>query len=57
MELPKWKAIPLLVIFGTFDLLYLGANLVKVPDGGWFPLLIGAIAFILADRLGPRVAS
>ena len=44
---PKWKAIPLLVIFGTFDLFYLGANLVKVPDGGWFPLLIGAIAFTL----------
>jgi len=44
---PKWKAIPLLVIFGTFDVLYLGANLVKVPDGGWFPLLIGAIAFTL----------
>jgi KUP system potassium uptake protein len=23
------------------------ANLLKVPDGGWFPLLIGAIAFTL----------
>ena len=27
--------------------LYFGANLTKVPDGGWFPLLIGAIAFTL----------
>ena len=28
-------------------MLYFGANLLKVPDGGWFPLLIGAIAFTL----------
>ncbi|HEU0310441.1 MAG TPA: potassium transporter Kup [Sphingomicrobium sp.] len=44
---PAWKAIPLLAIFFTIDLLYFGANLLKVPDGGWFPLLIGAIAFTL----------
>ncbi len=43
----KWKAIPLLVIFALVDLLYLSANLLKVPDGGWFPLLIGAIVFTL----------
>ena len=42
---PAWKSIPLLVVFFTIDLLYFGANLLKVPDGGWFPLLIGAIAF------------
>ncbi|RIX31553.1 potassium transporter Kup [Sphingomonas edaphi] len=44
---PAWKAIPLLFIFFTIDILYFGANLLKVPDGGWFPLLIGAIAFTL----------
>ena len=44
---PSWKAIPLLAIFFTIDMLYFGANLLKVPDGGWFPLLIGAIAFTL----------
>ena len=44
---PAWKAVPLLVIFFTIDILYFGANLLKVPDGGWFPLLIGAIAFTL----------
>ena len=42
---PAWKAVPLLAIFFTIDLLYFGANLLKVPAGGWFPLLIGAIAF------------
>ena len=44
---PRWKALPLLFIFFTIDILYFGANLLKVPDGGWFPLLIGAIAFTL----------
>jgi KUP system potassium uptake protein len=44
---PAWKAFPLLVIFATIDILYFGANLLKVPDGGWFPLLVGAIAFTL----------
>ena len=24
-----------------------GANLLKIPDGGWFPLLVGAVAFTL----------
>ena len=44
---PSWKAIPLLVVFFTIDILYFGAILLTVPDGGWFPLLIGAIAFTL----------
>ncbi|QDP18652.1 potassium transporter Kup [Sphingomonas xanthus] len=44
---PAWKAIPLLFVFFTIDILYFSANLLKVPDGGWFPLLIGAIAFTL----------
>jgi KUP system potassium uptake protein len=50
LSLWKWKkrvAIPLLTIFFIVDLAYFGANLTKVPDGGWFPLLVGAIAFTL----------
>ncbi|MEO7241203.1 MAG: KUP/HAK/KT family potassium transporter, partial [Sphingomicrobium sp.] len=41
----RWLSTALLVIFVTVDLSYLSANLLKVPDGGWFPLLVGAIAF------------
>ena len=52
----KWIAIPLLVVFGLVDLLYFSANLLKVPDGGWFPLLVGAIVFTLLT-LGPRAAN
>ena len=44
---PLWKSVPLLAVFFAIDLLYFSANLMKVPDGGWFPLLIGAIAFTL----------
>jgi KUP system potassium uptake protein len=37
----------LLAIFFIVDGAYFAANLTKVPDGGWFPLLIGVIAFTL----------
>src|SRR5688500_2195071 len=40
---PRWASIPLLVIFFLVDFTYFAANLTKVPDGGWFPLLIGLI--------------
>ena len=40
-----WAAVPLLALFYVVDLAYFGANLVKVPDGGWFPLLIGIVVF------------
>ena len=43
----RYVAIGLLALFFTVDGLYLGANLLKIPAGGWFPLLIGAIAFTL----------
>src|SRR3954452_4088563 len=35
----------LLVLFFSVDFTYLSANLLKIPAGGWFPLLVGAIAF------------
>jgi KUP system potassium uptake protein len=37
----------LLILFFTVDGAYLAANLLKIPAGGWFPLLVGAIAFTL----------
>jgi KUP system potassium uptake protein len=36
----------LLALFFTVDFTYLAANLLKIPAGGWFPLLVGAIAFM-----------
>jgi KUP system potassium uptake protein len=42
---PRWLSIPLLAIFFIVDVTYFAANLTKVPDGGWFPLLIGVVIF------------
>ncbi len=42
-----WTSIPLLVGFMTFDLAFLGANLVKVWQGAWVPLAIGSFVFCL----------
>ncbi len=46
----KWKkryAVPLLALFFVVDLAYFTANMTKVPDGGWFPLLVGVVIFTL----------
>ncbi|MGB7372877.1 potassium transporter Kup [Pontixanthobacter sp.] len=42
-----WYAAPVVILFLIVDGAYFAANLTKVPDGGWFPLLVGAIAFTL----------
>ena len=44
---PLWKALPLVLVFIVVDMAYLGANLIKVPDGGWVPLLMGLAIFTL----------
>ena len=41
----RWLVGVLLAVFFFVDFSYLSANLIKIPDGGWFPLLVGAIAF------------
>ena len=33
--------------FFVVDFIYFGANIVKIFDGGWFPVLIGAVMFML----------
>jgi KUP system potassium uptake protein len=46
----RWNRVAatlLLVLFFTVDLAYFSANVIKIPDGGWVPLLIGLIAFTL----------
>ncbi|MGZ8306975.1 MAG: potassium transporter Kup [Allosphingosinicella sp.] len=43
----KWLAGGLLALFFLVDAAYFAANLLKVPSGGWFPLMIGFIIFAL----------
>jgi KUP system potassium uptake protein len=44
---PLPLVIPVISVFFLLDGAYFAANLTKVPDGGWFPLLVGAIAFTM----------
>jgi KUP system potassium uptake protein len=41
----RLQAGALCALFAVFDLSFFGANLFKIPDGGWFPLVVGAIVF------------
>ncbi len=34
-------------IFLVMDLAFLGANLLKIPHGGWFPLAVGGVGYLL----------
>jgi KUP system potassium uptake protein len=43
-----WRKPVVVVLIGFFlviDLAFLGANLVKIPQGGWFPLLAAGLIF------------
>ncbi|WP_445083774.1 potassium transporter Kup [Erythrobacter sp. Dej080120_24] len=42
-----WYAAPVVLLFLIVDGAYFAANLTKVPQGGWFPLVVGLIAFTL----------
>ncbi len=43
----RWIAIGGLVCFLSVDLAFFASNMVKIIDGGWFPLLIGLVVFTL----------
>jgi KUP system potassium uptake protein len=45
-----WSLLTTALLGGAFlaiDLAFLGANLLKIPHGGWFPLLVGVVIFTL----------
>lgn len=39
---PWWQSTSLLALFLTFDGAFLGANILKIPDGGWITICIAA---------------
>ena len=41
------KAIALFSLFLAVELTFFAANVLKIPDGGWFPLTIGAFVFLI----------
>lgn len=43
----RWLAVGGLLVFLSVDLAFFGANALKIVDGGWFPLAVGVVVFIL----------
>jgi KUP system potassium uptake protein len=39
---PLWQAAGAAAAFGVIDVIFVGANLLKIPDGAWAPLVLGA---------------
>ena len=49
-EVWKWnsaKTLIFMAIFLIIDFAFFSANILKIPDGGWFPILIGSVIFVL----------
>jgi KUP system potassium uptake protein len=49
-EVWKWnsaKTLIFMAIFLVIDFAFFSANILKIPDGGWFPILIGSVIFVL----------
>jgi len=46
----RWNRLAALAIVSplvAIDSLFLASNLLKIPEGGWFPIIIGAVVFTL----------
>jgi KUP system potassium uptake protein len=44
---PLWRALLVLCFFLSFDIPFVAANLLKFWDGGYLPLLVGALFFVV----------
>jgi KUP system potassium uptake protein len=44
---PVWQAALLVAGFLLFDLAFFGASLLKFADGGWFPITLGVVMFVI----------
>jgi len=51
-EIWRWPLLASVLVVGLFltvETAFLGANSLKIPQGGWFPLVAGAIVFTLLN--------
>ena len=44
---PAWKLVPVGLLIGGLELVFLGANLVKFIHGGWLPVVIAAAVIVV----------
>jgi KUP system potassium uptake protein len=40
-------AVPVFAVFALVDLTFLSANLLKIAEGGWFPIVVAALVFAI----------
>lgn len=54
-----WKAVLLILPFLVIDLIFFGANILRVVEGGWLPLVVaGAIGLLIATwRRGRKIVA
>ncbi|MGP5079588.1 potassium transporter Kup [Brachybacterium alimentarium] len=54
---PLWSVVTMAVIVGGLELVLLAANVVKIPDGGWLPLVVAAVltTIMLVWKRGSRI--
>jgi KUP system potassium uptake protein len=46
-------AVPTFAVFALIDLTFLGANLLKIAEGGWFPIVVAALVFAVMVAWAP----
>jgi KUP system potassium uptake protein len=44
---PRWAAVAIFAGFITVDFVFFSANLLKIAEGGWIPLLVGAAIYLV----------
>ncbi len=44
---PLWAAVGLVALFLAVDLAFFSANIIKISHGAWFPLAVGAVAYVM----------
>ncbi|HET7585687.1 MAG TPA: KUP/HAK/KT family potassium transporter [Gemmatimonadaceae bacterium] len=44
---PVWRSVLFVALFLTIDLSFFSANVVKIASGGWFPLAVAIIVYVM----------
>ena len=44
---PLWQALLGASAFGVLDVVFIGSNLLKIPDGAWLPLVMGGVLVLI----------